>query len=757
MHSFSTRSIPLLTVWTWLALTISATVFAAPIPKGDIVIELEDVATGLTAPVGVTHAGDGSGRLFIVEQSGQIKIVENGVLLPAPFLDISDKLPDLGMFFDERGLLGLAFHPDYENNGRFFLRFSVPREGDPAEPCSDPDGFVPGCHSEVVAEFHVSANDPNLADPNSEILLLSVEEPQFNHDSGEIAFGPDGFLYFTLGDGGGAHDGLADDPPSHGPIGNGQNIETILGSILRIDVDSPPQAPLPYAIPPDNPFVGVPGVDEIYAYGLRNPYKFSFDDGPGGDGSLFVADVGQNLFEEVNIVELGGNYGWVIKEGFNCFDPFNPTTPPAMCPGVGPMGEPLLDPIVEYSHPGSGFDPEGGITVIGGFVYRGSVSPGLFGTYVFGDFAQQFVQPTGSLYHLIEPAPGSFEIRQFQIGLDDRAYGLFLKGFGEGEDGEIYACGSVALAPFGETGVVQRIVQGTPGLDIRPGSCPNPLNRNSNGILPVALVGTAGFDVAEVDLATVRLARVDGEGGEAAPNEGPPGPSSTTADVATPFGGDTCDCHDLGGDGIDDLSLKFRTSDLVDALDLNNSPFGDLVELVVTGELLDGTPFTSEIDCIRLVPPGTPPGILAVQSNATGAWIDVDPLDNMLDGGGFADFERSFALSTVVTLTASGSFGTRVFAGWEIDGLAQPEGSLSIEVIITGNHGHAVLYNDLGDMNDDGALNGADIPGFVDVILQPGGAGFRELAVADVNGDGGVDLADIGPFVACLLGGECLN
>ena len=470
----------------------------AQIPMGDITIQLEPVASGLTAPIGVTHAGDGSGRLFIWEQSGQIRVVEDGDLLPTPFLDISDRIPLLGAFFDERGLLGLAFHPNFKANGRFFVRYSAPREGEPDEPCNDPDGFIVGCHTEVLSEFWVS-DDPNIADPDSEIILFTVDEPQFNHDGGTVDFGPDGLLYFSLGDGGGAHDGLADDPPSHGPIGNGQNIDTPLGAILRIDVDSPitichrppgnpanghtitigraalpahlahgdtigccPQGDcpptLPYGIPPDNPFVGTDSLDEIYAYGLRNPYKFSFDDGPGGDGALFLADVGQNLFEEVDIIVNGGNYGWVIKEGFNCFDPFSPTDPPDDCPDTGEMGEPLIDPIVEYAHPGSGFTPEGGITVIGGFVYRGSVSPSLVGTYVFGDFAQQFVVPSGSLYFLIEPAPGNFEIRQFRIDLDNVPYGLFLKGFGEDEDGEIYTCGTVALAPFGNTGVVERIV-----------------------------------------------------------------------------------------------------------------------------------------------------------------------------------------------------------------------------------------------------------------------------------------------------------
>ena len=457
------------------------------IPVGDITIELETVASGLTAPLGVTHAGDGSGRLFIIEQTGEIRIVDkDGALLAAPFLDISSELPELNAFFDERGLLGLAFHPDYERNGRFFVRYSSPRAGDGSEPCF---GTSRGCHTEVLAEYAVSRDDPNRADPTSGAILFSVDEPQFNHDAGDVAFGPDGFLYFGLGDGGGAHDGLADDPPSHGPIGNGQNVETTLGAILRIDVDSftichkdavtirvsasamrahkahgdqlgpcDENDPTPiYGIPRTNPFVEELGADEIYAYGLRNPYKFSFDDGPGGDGRLFLADVGQNLFEEVNIIEKGGNYGWVIREGFHCFDPFNPLDPPADCSETGPQGEPLIDPIVEYSHPGSGFSPEGGITVIGGFVYRGARSPGLTGKYFFGDFAQEFFAPSGTLFFL-DPS-GVPEIKKLQIGPGDDPYGLFLKGFGEDEDGELYVVGSIALAPVGNTGVVQRIVE----------------------------------------------------------------------------------------------------------------------------------------------------------------------------------------------------------------------------------------------------------------------------------------------------------
>ncbi len=249
---------------------------------------------------------------------------------------------------------------------------------------------------------------------------------------------------------------LADIPPSHGPIGNGQNIETVLGSVLRIDVDSPPQPPLPYAIPADNPFVGRPGVDEIYAYGLRNPYRFSFDDGPGGDGRLFLGDVGQNLFEEINIIERGGNYGWVIREGFSCFDPFDPFTPPVVCDEVGPNGEPLLDPVAEYDH-------GDGIAVIGGFVYRGSRSTELLGKYIFGDFSQNF-GPTGRLFWL--DADGDLsQIFEFRLGDADLPLDLAVFGFGEDEDGEIYLLASENIGPGGTGGKVFLVV----GEDLRDG------------------------------------------------------------------------------------------------------------------------------------------------------------------------------------------------------------------------------------------------------------------------------------------------
>ncbi len=467
-----------------LALPLIAALVAPPalaqIQKSALTVELTTVAAGLSSPVQAIHAGDGSGRLFIVDQIGEIRILQNGVLLPAAFLDIAARMVPLNAGFDERGLLGLAFHPGFASNGRFFVRYSAPRDGDPSDPCF---GTPRGCHAAVLAEFQVDPSDPNRADETSERVLLRVDEPQFNHNSGDLAFGPDGFLYVGLGDGGGAHDGLADSPPSHGPNGHGQNTDTLLGSILRLDVD----VGAPCGIPADNPFVGEPGADEIFAYGFRNPYRFSFDDGPGGDGALYVGDVGQALFEEVSVVRSGENHGWVVREGFHCFDPFAPSIPPDDCPSVGALGEPLVDPIAEYVH------ADGGLSVIGGYVYRGTQNPALACRYVFGDFSGGFGTPAGRLYFLVEPTPGQFAVREFTLGSDDRPLGLYLKGMGEDEAGELYICGSTALNPFGDTGVVQRIsVLGSNYCVASP---------NSSGAgAEIGFAGTPGLSAGDFEL-----------------------------------------------------------------------------------------------------------------------------------------------------------------------------------------------------------------------------------------------------------------
>ena len=252
-------------------------------------------------------------------------------------------------------------------------------------------------------------------------------------------------------------------------------------------------------------------------------------------------------------------------------------------------------------------------------------------------------------------------------------------------------------------------------LDIKPGSCPNSFNRNSHGVLPVALVGTAGFDVTQVDLGSLLLCRKDQQAGCVAPNFGPPGPHPTIDDVATPFEGDEqCDCHEETGDGIDDLMLHFRTDDVVANLDLNSFSPGALVSLTLTGELNDGTAFEVD-DCVRLVPPGTPPGMLAVHSNVTDAWIALSPIDNQLDGGGFATFVRTFPLSSVVTLTAPKTQNGWSFEGWMLTSWASlslpddPPGSL-----LPNSHSSGLL----NELSPQGLIPGRNLVLTIDSVLH---------------------------------------
>ncbi len=412
----------------------------AALPKGDVAVELETVASGLVSPLGVLFLDDGSGRALIFDQVGVIRVVSGGSLLATPFLDISARLVALSPGYDERGLLGAALHPAFAANGRLYTYTSEPVSG-----AGDFSLGVAANHQSVVAEWVVSGN-PNLVDTASRREILRIDQPQSNHNAGAMHFGPDGLLYIALGDGGGAHDTAA----GHGAAGNGQNINTIHGSIIRIDVDGGGtlSANGQYGIPAPNPFVGTAGVDEIFAYGFRNPYAFSFD---AQTGELYAADVGQGAIEEVNIVIAGGNYGWRVKEGSFYFNTAGYVTD---VPQVEPVPPDLIDPIAEYDH-------DEGLAVVGGFVVRNSAVPGLDGRYVFGDFATSFSSPSGRLFYL---AAGN-EVRELQIGADDRPLGLWLKGFGQDHDGAVYVCGSGTPGPSGTTGVVLKLVavDGGPG------------------------------------------------------------------------------------------------------------------------------------------------------------------------------------------------------------------------------------------------------------------------------------------------------
>lgn len=307
---------------------------------------------------------DGSGRLFVIEKAGRIRIIENNQLVEMPFLDITDRVGSDG---NEQGLLGLAFHPQYQENGRFFVNYTDTR-GDT-----------------VIARFQGSG-DPNVVDPGSEVQLFGYDQPFPNHNGGVMVFGPDGYLYIGSGDGGAAGD----------PMGNAQNTSNLLGKILRVDVDSAE----PYAVPADNPFG-----NEIWAYGLRNPWRMSFDQ---VTGDLYIGDVGQGEWEEIDYLPAGSsggiNFGWDHREGAHDYA------------GGGPEG--MLDPVAEYSH------AEGGCSVTGGYVYRGSM-PEWNGIYLYGDYC------TGFIWGLLQADGGWQTQRLFDVDVT-------ITSFGQDEAGEIY-------------------------------------------------------------------------------------------------------------------------------------------------------------------------------------------------------------------------------------------------------------------------------------------------------------------------------
>jgi glucose/arabinose dehydrogenase len=339
------------------------------------------VASGLSSPLFVTAPPGDQQRIFIVEQTGRIKIIKNGNPLITPFLNLQSKISCCG----ERGLLGLAFHPRYDSTGYFFVNYTNP------------------AGNTVVARYQVSAN-PDSADTSSQQILLTITQPFSNHNGGWLGFGPDGYLYIATGDGGSGGD----------PQNNGQNGLTLLGKILRIDIDTSSS----YKIPPDNPFVGsAQFLDEIWAYGLRNPWRPSFDR---LTGDFYIADVGQNAWEEIDFepdTSSGGvNYGWRLKEGTHCY---NPST---NCDTVGVT----TDPFYEYSH-------TVGCSITGGYVYRGCAIPDLQGTYFFGDYC------TGQVWSIRYDGT---DTSQFQERTSELGVGFFnISSFGEDGNGEIYVVG----------------------------------------------------------------------------------------------------------------------------------------------------------------------------------------------------------------------------------------------------------------------------------------------------------------------------
>jgi len=345
-----------------------------PFDPNTFTLTLAEVTAGLAEPVHVTHAGDGSGRLFVIERGGTIRLVRDGALLPAPFLDITDRV---GSRSSEQGLLSVAFHPRYRETGRLFVNYTD-RQGDT-----------------VISELRVS-DDADRADPASEKVLLQIDQPAANHNGGQLAFGPDGYLYIGMGDGGGANDQFR----------NGQNRESLLGKILRIDVDNGD----PYAIPADNPFVNQAGTrPEIWAIGMRNPWRFSFDR---ETGDLYIGDVGQNSWEEVSFQPAasggGENYGWPITEGTHCFEPRE---------GCDTAG--LTLPVHDYTQ-------QLGCTIVAGYRYRGTAVPDLADAFIYADYC------SGRMWALTQGSDGSWtnhDLIEAERGISS---------FGEDESGELY-------------------------------------------------------------------------------------------------------------------------------------------------------------------------------------------------------------------------------------------------------------------------------------------------------------------------------
>jgi len=417
-------------------------------------VGLETIATGLTAPNWGAVAEGLDDLLFVTDQNGTLWRLDLASGARDNFLDVTDRIVELGAFgpgsFDERGLLGIALDPDYLANGRLYTYTSEPALPDPDFTTLSPD--IEPDHETVILEWTVpNPGDPaSRPDPASARTLLRIYQPQFNHDGGAVNFGPDGHLYIALGDGGGADD----EGDGHGDAGTGRDPSNVLGTVLRIDPQGSNAPNGQYGVPVDNPFFPDSGpvggeegcldgfCDEIYAYGFRNPFRFSFDR---QTGSLLLGDVGQNDIEEVNLVVSGGNYGWNWKEGTFCFDGAReePGFVFDCLPGSAPEG--LIDPVGQYDH-------DDGLSVIGGFVYRGSAVPSLSGHYILGEFAKNFaidgrLLGMGRQGRIVEiPIEGQDNLE------------IFLLGFGEDADGELYVMGNTTGVPFEDTGAVLKIV-----------------------------------------------------------------------------------------------------------------------------------------------------------------------------------------------------------------------------------------------------------------------------------------------------------
>lgn len=422
---------------TFLWLVGAAALAVASTPAdAQVKVKLEPFVTGVNAPLAMVQP-NGDDRKFVIEQFGRIRIVHaDGTLQAEPFLDIRNLIPALWSDFDERGLLGIAFHPNFKDNGRFFISYSAHLnfQGDLGKEFW-------WDHTNVVAEYKVSADDPDVADPHSGRIISSIDWPQFNHNGHWIGFGKDGMLYISTGDGGYANDwGIGHNVTE----GNGQDMTSLHGKILRVNVDGKH----PYEVPADNPFVGNNNVaPEIWAYGMRNPWRCSFDM---ESGDLFCGDVQQNSYEEVDIIAKGNNMGWRKTEATHCFDYTKPDDHPASCDWTG-----ITKPILEYNNCTA--KPNGckGISVTGGYVYRGSHAA-WNGKYIFGDWSKSFAEMNGQIFVGTKGGSGwTMEVAEVTNMSGKAPYVL---AFAQDAAGEVYALTSITTGPVGSLDTIYKIV-----------------------------------------------------------------------------------------------------------------------------------------------------------------------------------------------------------------------------------------------------------------------------------------------------------
>lgn len=444
---------------------------AEPLPA----VKAELLAEGFNAPILLVAPDDGSGRRFVGEQAGDVYVIDAaGRRLEEPFLDLRTRMVPLLQAFDERGLLGMAFHPNFASNGLVYVNYSAKLR--PGSPFTGETAYT-----RRLSEFRVSAAAPDRADPASERVLLELDWVNRKHNGGGLAFGPDGYLYLALGDGGGVHgvpdvyvappsesadlservDVIPEDPFTipeqfHHYDRYAQDLSLLYGKILRLDIDHGQPG---YAIPPTNPFRdGALGRPEIYAWGFRNPFRIAFD--RAGSGDLFVSGVAESFWETIYRVDGPGNYGWAIREGTHCYDRARAFDPPATCPRQGALGEPIRDPIVEYPNwsvqrAGSKVQAEPlGTAVVGGVIYRGRALPALYGRLVLGDFSTTLAKPSGQLFVATPPPSwGALWPIERLLEIDQRLHSL-----GEDADGEIYLLTTAQGIPVGQTGKLWRLV-----------------------------------------------------------------------------------------------------------------------------------------------------------------------------------------------------------------------------------------------------------------------------------------------------------